>query len=308
VRAPWHALAVDVVVADVLSPGSLVAGRVEAAVVDDRASFFAPLRLALETGVDATAPVRGVDRAGAVVDGDATRPLTSTALVGRWLVGDERLFAAPRLEAGVVTGLSADGGDDGSVGAGAGVGGDVGVAFGGVDLRLRGTASFGTAAWRRAPFSTLYLVERRRALLGATTAAGAGAAGGLLRVPAPAGPGVDVRVEASLFDVVAPLLRVHAGPAPGENVVEAGVIVDADPLRVAVTALRRGMGAVPDVVAPDLVAFPVVGTLEASWRVWGPFSVGVRWLRLPRFRGDGPLRIDDDVWGLVAADGVLAWP
>jgi hypothetical protein len=185
-----------------------------------------------------------------------------------------------------------------------------------VAVRARATGSWGSPGFRRAPFSTLHLVERRRALVGATNAAvgdadadpaGDPQPGGVLRVPAPGGLGVDVRVEASAFDAVLPLVRVHTGPAPGENVVEAGVVVDVDPVRVSVVALRRGWVDAAGIVSADLTAVPLIGALEASVRVWGPVSVGARWLRLPRFRGDGPLRIDDDVWAAVSVNGVFGF-
>ena len=168
-------------------------------------------------------------------------------------------------------------------------------------MRLKVTGSVASEAQRRGLFSTLWLVERRAALLGASVDGG-----GVTRVPAPAGLGLDARLEASVFDVAAPLLRVHLEPAPGANALEAGVVIDVEPVAVSLSILRRGFSGV-DVVGADLRRQPVVGALSLSWRFWGPLSVSLRWLRLPRFGGAG-LRIDDDVLVSLSANTVLSPP
>jgi hypothetical protein len=325
-RTPWHHAALDVVTADVLSPGELLAARVDVAPFSSGTSgdddgALAPLRLSLDAGVDVAAPVDAVDRFGQVPAHATTRPLSSSALAVRYVVDGPVLSLAPRVAVGTTTGLSADGGRAGrngpSVGGGVGGGIDVGLHTTSFDVRARVDGGYGTPGFRHAPFSTLYLVERRRALLGAVvddTNADSGSSSdragglGLLRVPAPGGAYFELRLEASMLDAVAPLLRVHTGPAPGENLVEAGVVVDEGPLRLGVTAQRRGMVRIADVVDADVDAFPITGALEASWQVWGPLSVGARWWRLPRFPGDGTLVIDDDVQVFVAVDGLLAFP
>ena len=312
-RSPWHHAGLDFVVADVLSPGELVAGRIDAAPFSsgraDDDGLLAPLRVSLDAGVDVAAPVDAVDRFGEIRASATTRPLSSTALAARWQVDGPVWSWAPRVELGATTGLSADGGDETTPGVGVGAGADVALHTTPLDVRARVGAAWGTPGFRHAPFSTLYLVERRHALLGARADADADAEGrGLLRVPAPGGAFFDVRFEASVLDAVAPLLRLHTGPSPGENLVEVGIVVDEGPVRVGLSAQRRGMTRVQDVVAVDVDALPLTGALEASWQVWGPVSVGARWWRLPRFKGDGALAIDDDVQVFVAVDGLLAFP
>jgi hypothetical protein len=325
-RTPWHHAGLDVVVADVLSPGELLAARLDVAPFgagnSDDDGVLAPLRLSLDAGVDIAAPVDAVDRFGEVPRNAVTRPLSSTVLAARYANDGPVWSLSPRVEVGVTTGLSADGsraalaGSGVNAGVGAGGGVDVRLHTTPVDVRARINGAWGTAGFRRAPFSTLYLVERRRALIGAVPLKDDGvdsdedgARGhGLLRVPAPGGAFFDARLEASVLDAFAPLLRVHTGPSPGENLVEVGVVVDEGPLRVGLSAQRRGMARVADVVSGDVVTFPITGALEASWQVWGPVSVGARWWRLPRFVPDGGLVIDDDVWVFVAVDGLLAFP
>ena len=306
-RAPFHHLALDVLTANVLAPGELLAARLDVAPLSagssDEDDALAPLRLALDAGVDVAAPVDATDRFGEVKASAATRPLSSTSLSLRWQVNGPTWSWAPRVDVGVTTGLSADGGRAWTPGGGAGAGVDVALHTTPLDVRARIEGAWGSRGFRRAPFSTLYLVERRHALLGAVDADDG--AHGLLRVPAPGGAFVDARLEASVLDAVAPLLRVHTGPSPGENLVEVGVVVDEGPLRIGLSALRRGLVRVQDVIAVDVDAFPITGALEASWQVGGPFSLGVRWWRLPRFNGTGGLVIDDDVWFFVAADALL---
>jgi hypothetical protein len=306
-RTPWHRTAVDVVVADVLSPAELVAARLDVAPLSLGADDHAlPLRLSFDTGVDAFAPTRPADRFGSLAEGTPTTTASTSVLAARLELGKDPLSWSPRLEAGMATGWSRNGGPDLLPAAGVGAGIDIDVHTVPWQARTRATVAWGQPGYRRAPFSTLYLVERRRALIGATVDDD-GIPLGLVGVPAPGGLFVDARLEASLFDVVAPLARLHLGPSPGENVVELGLLVDEGPLRLSVSALRRGLRRPADVVGGDLAAYPVVGVLEAALRVSGPVSVGGRWMRLPRFRGDGLLRIDDDVWVFVSVDGLLAF-
>lgn len=322
-RLPWHHLEVDALVADVVSPGELIALRAALAPFDrgDGDENDDDLELAFETAVDAFAPVDVVDRFGELRPGDETRPLTSTSLSASLDVFEGAFALAPRLELGAVTGLSRNGDRTPWVGVGAGAGVDVGVDVGVVDARLRLTGSYGSAGWRRGLFSTLHLVERRAALVGATddntqefvrgAGISGGGSGGLARVPAPGGPGLDARLEASAFDVVAPLLRLHLEEAPGGNAAEAGVVVDVDPVQVSLSLLRRGFVDVTGdagVIGLDVDRVPLIGALEASWRFWGPLSLSVRWLRLPRFAGPSSgtgLRVDDDVLVTLSANTVL---
>ncbi|MDP2342237.1 MAG: hypothetical protein Q8O67_14870 [Deltaproteobacteria bacterium] len=303
-RLPWHRLRADVVVADVVSPGELLAARIEAEPLDELA-----LRIALDSGVDLFAPIDLVDRNGALPAGSVTRPLTSTSLSAGYALLEGTIDLLPRLELMATTGLSSDGGrawsfDKGGLGAGAGAGVDVGVDLDVVDARFRLTGTLGTAGQRRGLFSTLYLVERRAALVGASVDGG-----GIARVPAPPGAGLDARLEASVFDVVVPLVRLHLEPAPGANAAEAGVVVDVEPVSVSLSLLRRGFSGV-DVVGLDLERQPLVGALQASWRFWGPLSLSLRWLRLPRFQSSRQssqpgLRVDDDVLVSLSANTIL---
>jgi hypothetical protein len=305
VRAPWHHAAVDVVIADVLSPAELAAARVEFAPFSPRGDDgFAPLRLAIDAGLDAFAPTGAVDRFGESPAGAVTRPVAQSMIAARLDLGTDAVAFSPRIEAGLATGFADSTDAQSHSGAGVGAGVDLGVRTVLAQVRGRAAVAWGLPGFRRAPFSTLYLVERRRALLGAPTADDDTPLG-LARVPAPGGLFLDARLEASLVDAVAPLVRIHVGPSPGENLVEAGVVVDEGPLRLSLSAQRRGMTRPADVLAADVAAFPVIGVFEAAWRVGGPVSVGARWLRLPRFRGDGPLRIDDDIWAFVAIDSVF---
>ena len=283
-RLPWHSLHLDAVVGDVVSPGELIAVRVEAQPFDN-----VGLALAVDSGVDLAAPLDAVDRKGLLSVGAATRPVTSTALSARAQLLEGDFDASPRAEAQLTTGLSCDGSRDTCVGGGVAVGADFGVDFGVVDARVQVTTGLNSAGHRRGLFSTLYLVERRAALGGAEVKGGS-----LLRVAVPAGPGFDARAEASIFDVTALLLRLHLEPASTANSLEAGVVVDVDPVSVSLSLLRRGFTGA-DVYGSDLDAQPVVGAFQASWRFWGPWSASVRWLRLPRFGGSGGLSIDDDV-------------
>lgn len=303
-RLPWKRLDVALVVFDVVSPAELFGAHVGGAPFDDD-SVFGGVFVFADGAADLFAPVDVVDRFGEVPAGAAVRTLTSSQLTAGWRLLDGTFSFAPRVEAGVVTGLDDDGAaDDGyGAGAGVGVGVDSGVDVGVVDARLKLTGSWGQPGYRRSVFSTLHLVERRSAIAGASVDDG-----GLLRVPAPGGPGFDVRLEASVFDVAAPIARLHLEAAPGGNTAELGVVVDADPVQVSASLLRRGfLGA--DVVGLDVDGVPLVGAVAVSWRFYGPFSISLRWLRLPRFTGasggDGGLRIDDDVLVSLSANTVL---
>ena len=303
VHLPWKRLDVGLVVFDVVSPLELFGAHLGVAPVDDVGVF-----VFVDSAADVFAPVDVVDRFGEVAGSSegrgATRPLTSSSLTAGWQLLDGTFSFAPRVEVGVVSGLDDDGDvDDYGAGAGVGVGVDGGVNVGVIDARLKVTGSYGMPGFRRSVFSTLHLVERRAALAGASIDGAP-----LLRVPAPGGPGLDVRLEASVFDVAAPILRLHLEDAPGGNTAEAGVVVDVDPLQVSASLLRRGFTGA-DIIGLDgadvVGRVPLVGALAVSWRFFGPFSLTVRWLRLPRFAGTGGLRIDDDVLVSLSANTVL---
>jgi len=288
---------VDVVVADVVSPLELVAGRL------DVVPFGLPIVLGVEGAVDAFAPDDVVDAGGVVRPGAATRTIGTAGVDARLPVLLGPFTIAPRLELAGSTGLRADGGDlvDGAPSLGGGVAGGVDAAFKVAFLEVRGLGVVGVASpgHRRGLFSTFHLVERRQALAGSVVDGG-----GVVHVPAPGGVGLDLRLDASVLDAVAPLLRLHLEPSPGANALELGVVVDLDPVQLSLSATRRAFVDVAGVVDVDLVRHPLLLVAEAGWRVWGPLSVWARWYRLPRFR-DGALAVDDDVLVGVSVNGAL---
>jgi hypothetical protein len=296
-RLPFQELRADVVVADVISPLELVAGRVEGAPLP-----FIPIVVGVEGAVDAFAPDDVVDDAGVVGPTVATRPVGAGLVDVRVPITLGVFSLAPRGELSATTGLTADGGDvDGGVASGGGgaVGLEAGFKVSFVELSGLTMVGASSPGHRRGLFSTFHLVERRRALVGSAVDGG-----GLVHVPAPGGLSVDVRLEASILDAVAPLLRLHLEPSPGANAVEVGTVFDIDPVQVSVSVIRRGFVDVGGVFDADVDARPVLVAAEAAWRIVGPVSLWARWYRLPRF-GGGTLKADDDVLVGVAIAGAL---
>ena len=293
VRLPVQSLRADVVVADVISPMELMAGRLEGALP------WLPVVAGVEVAVDAFAPDDVVDGSGAVDPAGRTRTLGVGVADVRVPVTIASASLAPRLEVSTSTGLSADGVDGQGFGFGAalGVAADLKVSF--VDVKGEATVGMSTSAHRRGLFSTFHLVERRRALVGSAVAGG-----GLVHVPAPGGVSADLRLEASVLDAVAPLFRLHLEPSPGANSVEVGAVVDIEPIQVSFSAMRRGFVDLGGVVDRDVDARPLLVVAEAAWRIVGPLSVWARWYRLPRFVPGG-LRADDDVLVGIAVAGAL---
>jgi len=291
-RLPWSSFAAEVLVADVVSPLELLAARVEGA------PPVVPIVVGIEVGADAIAPVDVVDDTGAARATGRTRPVVVGAIDARLPVRLSAFTFAPRLELGGSSGLAVDGIEAG-IGGGAGIGADVGFDAGFAALQARGVVGVTGGAHRRGVFSTFHLVERRQALLGSVVDGG-----GYVHVPAPAGADVDLRLQASILDVVSPLLRVHLEPAPGANAVEAGVVVDLDVVQVSGSVIRRGFVDLGGVVDGDVGARPLLLAVEAGWRFWGPLSASVRWFRLPRFSG-GALVVDNDVLVSLSVNGVL---
>lgn len=284
-RTPWAGLGATAFTANATAPGELSALRLT----------FAPvplLALAVEGAADAAAPLDGVLADGAVVAGAPTRLLASGAIEARAPVAIGDFVLAPRLELGATTGLAERAGFGGAIGL------DADVSHGGLAVQTRTTVGFNGAGHRRGVFSTFYLVERRRALLGSS--------GGLVEVDAPAGLVIDARVQASVVQAVAPLLRVHLEPATGANVVEAGATIATDALVLSATVLRRGWTNPAEIVDASLVERPLVLALEAGLRVWGAWSLTGRWFRLPRFREGGVDVTDNDVVVGVAYNLVLS--
>jgi hypothetical protein len=284
-RTPLAGLGATAFVANAVAPWELSALRLT----------FAPVplvELAVEAAADARAPLDGVLADGAVTAVARTRLLASGVVEARVPVAVGDLVVAPRVELGATTGLADAAGFGGAVGL------DVEATHGGLALQARSTIGFNGAGHRRGVFSTFYLVERRRVLVGGST--------GIVDVEAPAGMVVDARVQASVLRTFSPLLRVHVEPATGANVVEAGATIATDALTLSATVLRRGWTQPAEIVDGDVVAHPLVLALEAGWRVWGPWSLTGRWFRLPRFREGGVDVTDDDVVVGVSYNVVLA--
>jgi hypothetical protein len=284
-RTPWAGLGATAFVANAVAPLELSALRLTVAPVP-------LLALAMEGAVDAGAPLDGVGADGALTAGARTRLLASGTIDARIPIAVGDVVVAPRVEVGATTGLNAGAGIGGAVGL------DVDVNRGGLALQTRATIGVNGVGHRRGVFSTFYLVERRRALVGSS--------GGIVDVAAPAGMVVDARVQASVVQAFAPLLRVHLEPATGANLVEAGASIATDSLLLSATVLRRGWTQPAEIVDADVVARPLVLALEAGLRVWGPWSVTGRWFRLPRFRESGVDVTDNDVLVGVSYNVVLA--
>lgn len=293
VRLPVFGIAVDAFVADVVSPLELLALRAEAVPLS-----FVPIVVGVDVGADLSAPVDVVDSAGDVRDGARTRPVIASAVDARVPIGLGAFAFAPRLEFGLTSGLAENGRDPG-VGVGGAGGVDVGFDGGFVAVQARGMFGVGSGGYRRGVFSMLHLVERRRALLGSIVDRG-----GLVHVPAPGGVGGDLRLQASILDAVAPLLRLHLEPAPGANAIELGIATAIADVSVSASVIRRGFVDVGGIVDGNVGARPLLLVLEGGWRFWGPLSASVRWFRLPRFAG-GAVTFDNDVLVSLSADGVL---
>lgn len=288
---------IDVMVADVVSPLELMAGRL------DVVPFGLPVIVGAEGGVDALAPDAIVDAGGVVRPGAATRTLGTVGVDARLPLFVGPFTVAPRLELAGTTGLRADGGEpvDGELPIGGGVAGGVDAAFkvAFLEVRALGVIGVSSAGHRRGLFSTFHLVERRRALAGSVVDGG-----GVVHVPAPGGVGVDLRLDASILDAVAPIARLHLEPSPGANALEVGVVVDLDPVQLSMSATRRAFVDLASLVDDDLTRRPLLLVAEVGWRFWGPLSLQARWYRLPRFR-DGDLVVDDDVLVGVSVNGAF---
>ena len=301
-RAPFFDLAVDAITLDVLAPWELMALRAEV-------TPFAgvPWVSGLEVAVDATAPVDVVDSTGTIAKGGRTRPVGSLLLDARAPLAISLFQIAPRLEVSADVGLSGPNGaalvgpDGGAIGVGAAAGGEASAALGVVGLRGRAMVGVSSEGHRRGLFSTFHLVERRRALAGSSLDGG-----GFVHVGAPGGVSLDARLDASIFDVVAPLVRLHLEPALGQNALEVGVAVEVVDVTVSASLIRRAFTDASTLVGADFQTAPLLGVAEASWRFYGPFSLSARWFRLPRFDATRGFVIDDDVIVGVNVGGALS--
>ncbi len=298
-RLPWRDIVVEAMTADVISPLELLAARGQGEVV--AFGDVAGVVVGAEFGVDAFAPDDLTDAGGATRPGAATRVIGAGVVDVSLPVSLGIFTLAPRLEGGVAVGLDDDGVGvgDGGVGGVGGVGGQVGLQVAFMELRAQGMVSASTPRHRRGLFSSLYLVERRRAVVGSAVDGG-----GIAHVGAPGGVGADARLDVSVLDGVSGLARLHLEPAAGGNAAELGLGVDIDPVLVSLSVVRRGFVDAAGVVGTDVNAVPLIMAAEASYRFWGPFSLWGRWYRLPRLQ-EGAVSIDDDVFVGVSFAGAL---
>jgi hypothetical protein len=303
---PWAGLVAQAVVGDVLAPQEMFALRVQAQPLgrddDDAPSarFVHRLRVGLDFGGDAVAPANAaaVDVGGDVVDHAATRPLLSSALDVTWPLLDDGgvVQVAPYVAAAGTLGLSAGGGVQGGVGGGGALGVDVNADVSAVALHLGVQGTLASPGQRFGVFGSFVDVERRRALAGASTDLGP-----LVRVPAPGGLGLDVKLDTTVQKHVRVGATMHLDPSPGANALTLFTDVATGPVHVAAWASQRAFVDVASLLRVEH-SYAVV---EAAWDVWSPLSIVARYTRGPRFDGSGHVGPVDDVYVGVVASVVL---
>jgi hypothetical protein len=300
VQAPFAGLSAELVVGNLFVPHKMSGARVS---VRPLAPLFAPqtlfgpllsrLRLAAEAAADLVAP----STSGA-------RPLGAGALELAWpLLEEGGLFSlTPFGSAGFSHGLTPDGGAPSAapLGGGASAGGRIELRLPFVGLRFDGDAFVDGPGHRTGLFTTLYEVERTRALAGASDEGG-----GLLSVPAPGGLGWRASVELALLDVLLAGARYKDDTAPGGDTLEAWAFLSLFGAQLGLRAIRRDA---PSSAPAELLVLDerTLVVAEGSARVFGPVSVFARWFRTPRHDGKA-LRVDDDVFVGVSGDLVLGF-
>jgi hypothetical protein len=216
----------------------------------------------------------------------SSQTISALALDARWAIfsPESPVQVEPRLVASGLYGLG--------LGVGAHAGLQLSLRFPWVAVRADGRFGVDSPGHRTGLFSTLYEIERDRALAGA-----AELDGGIATVPAPGGLTGAGLLELRVADVAGLGARVHLEQAPGAGVLELFTDVAAGPVRVAARLVSRDL-----VAGPDPRRIWAVG--DASYRVWGPFTAYVRYAR--SFRELARTRpFDDDVWVGVNASAVL---
>lgn len=324
-------------VADAARPWELSGGQLVVhplALLESEMPWLDRLVRRLEVGAqlatDLTAPIvpGALDASGDVIDWGLTRPVLTGALhaAGDLQTPGTLLTVRPHAALSTFYGLSPDGGARPAFGAAGEVGFVAGASLPFVGLTAGLTGGFDSPGARSGLFSTLYLLERRRAV------AGAGApGGGALTIPATGGVHARGTLEVAIVDVVRAGARGQLGSAPGTDAVELFVDVAAFGARGSWRVLKR-LGARPNGLRwPTATEALALAQPDATWwsvaevavPVWGPFSVVGRWLHAPRLveavvptnygllpsgRVSKPLRADDDVTIGISADVALDSP
>jgi hypothetical protein len=327
----------EAMVADAARPWELSGGQLVAhplALLTSEMPWLDRLVRRLEIGAqmatDLTAPAvpAALDAAGDVVDWRLTRPVLAGSMhaAADLTTPGALLSFRPHTAMSAFYGLSIDGLGAPAFGGAweAGLRASASLPF--VGLSLSATGGVDSPGARTGLFSTLYLLERRRALAG-----GVLPGGGALTVPATGGVHARGSLELVVVDVVRAGLRGQLGSAPGTDAVELFVDVAAFGARASWHVLKR-LAARPNALRlPTTTEALALAAPDTSWwsvaeiavPVWGPFAVYGRWLHAPRLvptvvptryglvpsgAASKPLRADDDVTFGVSADVALDSP
>lgn len=251
------------------------------------------LTLAVDGALDASATA---SRAG------GPRPLAAFATEALWPLLDEGgLFSvSPFVGASVVYGLSKDGhatgAEQAALGTALGLKSELRLPF--VALRGQGSVYVDDEGHRTGLFGTLYMLERRQALRGASSSDGS-----LATVPAPGGVGFSLRGEAQASTWLRIGARYQQDTALEGDLAEAfGELALLDVL-LSTRVLQRG--GIPQRSFAAMAKDTLV-VAEGAWRCFGALSLFARWYRTPRDDETGALRFDDDVMVGLRGDLLLS--
>ena len=317
-NAAWGRTKLEAMLGRLLSPQDLIAARVSsspfapAAGADDVARFLGRLRLGLEAAADAHAPLAegsadassAVDVHGALLPGSESRPIAGGAFDVGWLLLDDSDGAGvqvePWLSVSAMSGLlerpEPEGGNAG-VGGGGSAGLEVTVDAVFVAARLSARGTLNGARHRSAVFTTLYDVDRKRALLRTGDYARTGTA----QLAAPGGAGGGGALEVVVLRTVRAGARVHIDSLTEASELEGFAEFAAGSVDIGVRALQRSLRSPADALAFGERTFVVA---EAAWSLWAPLSLYFRYRHAPRFGGAG-LAADDDVVAGASLNVVL---
>ncbi|MFZ9887439.1 MAG: hypothetical protein ACO3JL_08040 [Myxococcota bacterium] len=297
---PLAALSAELVVANLFDPARLVAARLQgrplapaSLTIPLLGSFLSRLTLAAEGALDtsATAKVAGT-----------ARPVAAFATEVLWPLLDEGgiVSLTPFVGGSVVYGLSSDGlgggAEQAAFGATLGARSELRLPF--IALRGQGSLFVDDEGHRTGLFGTLYMLERREALHGASLSHG-----NIATVPAPGGLGFALRGEALVATWLRLGARYQRDTAVAGDLAEAfGELAVADVL-VSTRVLQRGsLRQWPG----NTLSHDTLVVAEAVWRCFGAVSVFARWYRTPRDVELGALRFDDDVMVGLRGDLLLS--
>jgi hypothetical protein len=273
------------------------------------------LEVGAQMATDLTAPAlpSALDAAGDVVDWRLTRPILAGAVHGAADLETPGALLSLRPHASLSTfyGLSVDGLGAPAFGAAGEVGLRASASLPFVGLSASATGGFDSPGARTGLFSTLYLLERRRAVAG-----GALVGGGALTVPATGGVHARGALELAVLDVVRTGVRGQLGSAPGTDAIELFVDVAGFGARGSWRVLKRLAARPTGLRWPTTTEALALAQWDATWwsvaeiavPVWGPFAVYGRWLHAPRLVSGLKLRADDDLTVGVSADVALDSP